>query len=268
MKMISICLDQHKNIFLREIVLVLAAIWWRIDSQTHESELLLAFCCLRWNTSPNTHSVLYHVWQVNLRVLSIQSEFCEIICFLFLLCFLLSSYCLQSASRFSLSLSSCYTYFLMILQLFLPPSLSSCISFLFLPMHCFTGVPYLLVQAVPVVTQWALRLMNTPALEGRALCTLTLLGPGIYGRSWSDLMVKENAKISKEGEKAIFSAENPPLSCFYLILMILYACTSVSAVFDPCLWNTASPNLKAEKTLQSNLLALWQTSTSLSFTYK
>lgn len=152
MKIISICLDQHKNIFLREIVLVLAAIWWRIDSQTHESELLLAFCCLRWNTSPNTHSVLYHVWQFNLRVLSIQSEFCEIICFLFLLCFLLSSYCLQSASRFSLSLSSCYTYFLMILQLFLPLSLSSYISFLFLPMHCFTGVPYLLVQAVPVVT--------------------------------------------------------------------------------------------------------------------
>lgn len=91
MKMFSICLDQHKNIFSNETNLVLAAIWWRIDSQTHESELLLAFCCLRWNTSPNTHSVLHHVWQVNLRVLSIQSEFCEIIC-LFCCCCAFCSY--------------------------------------------------------------------------------------------------------------------------------------------------------------------------------
>lgn len=143
MTMFSICLDQHKNIFSREIVLVPAAIWWRIDSQTHESELLLAFCCLRWNTSPNTHSVLYHVWQVNLRVLSIQSEFCEIIC---LFCFCCAFYSYPIVFN-QLHVSACLfppvtlTYFLRILQLFLPSSLASCISFLFFPMHCFTGVP-------------------------------------------------------------------------------------------------------------------------------
>lgn len=152
MKMFSICLDQQKNIFSREIVLVLAAIWWRIDSQTYESELLLAFCCLRWNTSPNTHSVLYHVWQVNLRVLSIQSEFCEVIC-LFCFCCAFCSYpIVLSQLQASACLFPRYTYFLRTLLLFLPSSLSSCIFFLFLPMHCFTGVPYLLVQAITVFT--------------------------------------------------------------------------------------------------------------------
>jgi len=48
-------------------------------------------------------------------------------------------------------------------------------------------------------------------------------------------MVKESEKIDKEGEKAIVSAAKHSLSCFYLILMILYSYTLVSAVFASCL---------------------------------